>query len=124
MLSELEEKGYINDNLYMQQKIEKMQFSLSGKGNIRRTLINKGISAEDVDEALSGLDDEEERLRALKMAEKLMATIKDKSRKMKKQTIVQKLVSLGFDSDIARSTSERLNFEEEDDSEAVHTAAS
>ena len=82
-----------------------MQFSLSGKGNIRRTLINKGISAEDVDEALSGLDDEEEeRLRALKMAEKLMATIKDKSRKMKKQTIVQKLVSLGFDSDIARST--------------------
>ena len=120
LLSELEEKGYINDNLYMQQKIEKMQFSLSGKGNIRRTLINKGISAEDVDEALSGLDDEEERLRALKMAEKLMATIKDKSRKMKKQTIVQKLVSLGFDSDIARSTSERLNFEEEDDSEALN----
>lgn len=120
LLSELEEKGYINDNLYMQQKIEKMQFSLSGKGNIRRTLINKGVSAEDVDEALSGLDDEEERLRALKMAEKLMATIKDKSRKMKKQTIVQKLISLGFDSDIARSTSERLNFEEEDDSDALN----
>ena len=120
LLSELEEKGYINDNLYMQQKIEKMQFSLSGKGNIRRTLINKGIRAEDVDEALSGLDDEEERLRALKMAEKLMTTIKDKSRKMKKQTIVQKLISLGFDSDIARSTSERLNFEEEDDSEALN----
>ena len=120
LLSELEEKGYINDALYMQQKIEKMQFSLSGKGNIRRTLINKGIQAEDVDEALSGLDDEEERLRALKMAEKLMATIKDKSRKMKKQTIVQKLISLGFDSDIARSTSERLNFEEEDDSEALN----
>ncbi len=120
ILSELEEKGYINDALYMQQKIEKMQFSLSGKGNIRRTLINKGLPAEDVDQALSMLDDEEERLRALKMAEKLMATIKDKSRKMKKQTIVQKMISLGFDSDIARSTSERLNFEEEDDSEALN----
>ena len=120
ILSELEEKGYINDALYMQQKIEKMQFSLSGKGNIRRTLINKGLPAEDVDQALSMLDDEEERLRALKMAEKLMTTIKDKSRKMKKQTIVQKLISLGFDSDIARSTSERLNFEEEDDSEALN----
>ena len=120
ILSELEEKGYINDALYMQQKIEKMQFSLSGKGNIRRTLINKGLPTEDVDQALSMLDDEEERLRALKMAEKLMATIKDKSRKMKKQTIVQKLISLGFDSDIARSTSERLNFEEEDDSEALN----
>ena len=120
ILSELEEKGYINDALYMQQKIEKMQFSLSGKGNIRRTLINKGLPAEDVDQALSMLDDEAERLRALKMAEKLMTTIKDKSRKMKKQTIVQKLISLGFDSDIARSTSERLNFEEEDDSEALN----
>lgn len=120
LLSELEEKGYINDDLYMQQKIEKMQFSLSGKGNIRRTLINKGMNTEDVDQALSGLDEEEERLRALKMAEKLMATIKDKSRKMKKQTIVQKLISLGFDTDIARSTSERLNFEEEDDSEALN----
>lgn len=48
-----------------------------------------------------------------------MTTIKDKSQKMKKQTIIKKLISLGFDSDIARSTGEDLNFDEEDDSEAL-----
>ena len=36
------------------------------------------------------LDDEEESQKAIQMAEKLMATIKDKSKKMKKQTIVKK----------------------------------
>ena len=35
MLNELEQKGYINDALYMANKIEKMQYSLSGKGRIR-----------------------------------------------------------------------------------------
>lgn len=119
LLRELEEKGYINDQLYMANKIEKMQFSLTGKGNIRRTLLNKGLNPEDVDRALSLFDDEEERMKASKMAEKLMTTIKDKSTKMKKQTIIKKLISLGFDSDIACSTGEDLNFDEEDDSEAL-----
>lgn len=119
LLRELEEKGYINDQLYMQEKIERMQKSLSGKGSIRRTLITKGLDSEEVDRALANMNEEEERLRALKMAEKLMTSIKGKSHKMKKQTIIRKLISLGFDSDIAKSTSEYLNFEEEDDSDAL-----
>lgn len=119
ILKELEGKGYINDILYMQNKIEKMKHSLSGKGNIRRTLISKGLDPELVEDAIQDLDDNEERIRAMKMAEKLMTTIKDKSRKMKKQTIIQKLISLGFDSDVAKSASEHLNFDEEDDSAAL-----
>ncbi len=119
ILKELEEKGYINDILYMQDKIEKMKHSLSGKGNIRRTLINKGLDPELVEDAIQDLDDDEERLRAIKMAEKLMSSIKDKSRKMKKQTIIRKLISLGFDTDVAKSASEHLNFDEEDDTEAL-----
>ena len=119
LLCELEEKGYINDQLYLQEKIEKMQFSLMGKGNIRRTLMNKGIAREDIDQALDALDDEEESQKAIQMAEKLMATIKDKSKKMKKQTIVKKLINLGYDSDVALSASENLNFEDEDDHSAL-----
>lgn len=119
LLKELEEKGYINDQLYLQEKIEKMQYSLMGKGNIRRTLMNKGIAREDIDQALDALDDEEESQKAIQMAEKLMATIKDKSKKMKKQTIVKKLINLGYDSDVALSASENLNFEDEDDHSAL-----
>ncbi|MEG0329149.1 MAG: RecX family transcriptional regulator [Longicatena sp.] len=120
LLDELEEKGYINDALYMQQKIEKMHFSLAGKGSIRRTLISKGLEKEDVEHALESIDDEYEKIKASKMAEKLMATIKGKSLKMKKQTIIKKLISLGFDSDIALRTGEHLDFENEDDKEALH----
>ncbi|MEG1474771.1 MAG: RecX family transcriptional regulator [Longicatena sp.] len=120
LLDELEEKGYINDALYMQQKIEKMHFSLAGKGSIRRTLISKGLEKEDVEHALESIDDEYEKIKASKMAEKLMATIKGKSLKMKKQTIIKKLISLGFDSDIALKTGEHLDFENEDDKEALH----
>lgn len=119
LLHELEEKGYINDALYMSEKIDKMQFSLTGKGNIRRTLINKGLKPEDVDQALESFDDDEERAKAEKMAEKLKTSVKDKSKNMKKQTIIRKLISLGFDSDIARSTGETLHLEEEDDSEVL-----
>lgn len=119
LLRELEEKGYINDQLYLQEKIDKMQYSLMGKGNMRRNLMSKGISKEDIDQALNALDEEGERQRASQMAEKLMTSIKDKSKKMKKQTIVKKLINLGYDSDVALSASETLNFEDEDDHNAL-----
>lgn len=119
LLQELEEKGFINDHLYLTQRIEKMQHSLTGKGNIRRTLVNKGLDVDDIDAALATYDDDDERMKAVKMAEKLMTTIKDKSQVMKKQTIIKKLISLGFDSDIARNTGEYLDFESEDDSAAL-----
>lgn len=119
VLDELEEKGYINDELYIQNKIEKLQYSLVGKGNIRHSLINKGINSEDVEEALKGLDNEGELIKAKKMAQKLMTTMKDTSRKMKKQKIINKLISLGFDGDIARRSAEELDYEQEDESPAL-----
>ena len=52
------------------------------------SLINKGINSEDVEEALKGLDNEGELIKAKKMAQKLMTTMKDTSRKMKKQKLL------------------------------------
>lgn len=118
ILHELEEKGYINDQLYLAEKMEKLHRSLTGKGNIRRTLVEKGLDAEAVDAALAVYDDDEEQLKASKLAEKLMTTIKDKSNAMKKKTIVQKLITFGFDSDIARYIGDRLRLEE-DESDAL-----
>lgn len=119
VLDELQQKGYINDAQYLINKVDKMQYSLTGKGNIRRTLINKGLNRDDIDEALRALDDDDERKKAIKMAEKLKATIKDKSSKMKKQTIIRKLISLGFESDIAITTGDTLHLDEEDDAQAL-----
>lgn len=119
LIQELEEKGYINDHAYLQQKMEKLQFALMGKGRIRRYLLGKGLSQDDIDHALRQVDDETELQKAKVMAEKLMSTIKDKSRKMKKQVIIKKLISLGFDSDIARHSADHLDFGAEDDREIL-----
>lgn len=120
LLHELVEKGYVNDQRYIQQKIEKMHFSLMGKGNIRRSLINKGLDEQEVDRLLETYNDEDERMKASKMAEKLKSTVKDKSRKMKQQTIIRKLISLGFDSDIASHAASDLSFEKEDETPALN----
>ena len=72
-----------------------------------------------MEEALKGLDNEGELIKAKKMAQKLMTTMKDTSRKMKKQKIINKLISLGFDGDIARRSAEELDYEQEDESPAL-----
>ena len=119
LLNELEEKGYINDQRYVLDRLDSMQFSLTGKGKIRRTLLNKGIDPEIIDQALNNFDDVQEADKARKMAEKLMNSVKDKSAAMKKQTIIQKLIRQGFDGDLARSSAEELDFSGVDDSEAL-----
>lgn len=119
LLKELEEKGYINDKLYLDEKIDKMQYSLMGMGNIRRTLLNKGLDREDIDHALSRFGDEQERAKAFEMAEKLKNSIKDKSIRMTRQTIVKKLINLGFDSDIALHAGEHVELNDDRDVSAL-----
>lgn len=119
VIHDLMHKGYLNDHAYMMAKIEKMQFTLQGKGKILRYLVEKGIPYEDVVEALANVKDEDESAKASKMAEKLKNTVKDKSLSMKRKVIAQKLIGQGFDSTIARHVSEEVEFEDTDESAAL-----
>lgn len=119
LLKDLEAKGYINDIRYIHQKIEKMHYALMGKNYIRNALVNKGLPLEEIEEVLDAYDDEEEAKKALKMAEKLKTSVNDKSSKMKVQTIIRKLISLGFESSVATRAVDYLEFEKEDDSDAL-----
>lgn len=115
----LEQKGYINDQLYLLTKIDKLQYTLQGKHNIIRSLVAKGLSREDVEAALADVDDDAESLKASKMAEKLKNSVKDKSLYMKRKLIAQKLIKSGFDTMIAKLVSEKVEFENSDDNEAL-----
>lgn len=119
VIKELMDKGYLDDHLYMITKIEKMQYSLQGKGKILRYLVEKGISYDEVVDALSNLDDESENDKAYKMAEKLKNTVKDKSSNMKRKVIAQKLMIQGFESSLAKRVSNALRFEDSDESAAL-----
>lgn len=119
IIKDLMQKGYLNDYQYMIAKIEKMQYSLQSKGKIIKSLVEKGIPHEEVAKAVAEFDDEEENLKAMKMAEKLKTTVKDKSMSMKRKVIAQKLIGQGFESSIARQASEHVAFDEDDDSAAL-----
>lgn len=121
LISELEHNGYLNDQAYMMNKIEKMQYKLQGKGKITRYLINKGFDPEEVEAALEANKDDESS-KAQLLANKLKESVRDKSRFMKQQTIMRKLVSNGFDSITAKQVSEGLNFNEEDEKFALDKA--
>lgn len=119
ILNDLTHKGYLNDYQYMMNKIDKMQYSLQSKGKIIQSLVEKGIAHEDVANALAQYDEAEESAKAVKLAEKLKSTVKDKSLNMKRKVIAQKLVRQGFESNVAYHASEALEFEEEDDKSAL-----
>lgn len=106
----LEFKGYINDYLYTKNKIENMQNSLQGRNKIIRSLMKKGIEREMIENCLTeyGNRDDETSI-AIQMAEKLQNTIKDKSSKMKRQMIVNRLISNGFDSGTAQDALSHLD---------------
>ncbi|MCI9524105.1 MAG: glycosyltransferase [Erysipelotrichaceae bacterium] len=115
LVDDLVQKGYLDDYQYMMSKIDKMQYSLQSKGKIIRTLVEKGIPHDDIAKAVAQLDDEEEREKAIKIAEKLKNSVKDKSQSMKRNLIAQKLIRQGFDSSIARNASEQIEFEDNDE---------
>lgn len=119
IIQDLTQKGYLNDYQYMMTKIEKMQHSLQGKGKMIKSLVEKGIPHDDVAQVLAQIDDEEESIKAIQLAEKLKATVKDKSMNMKRKAIAQKLIGQGFDSNVAISASEKVEFEDSDDSKAL-----
>lgn len=119
ILNELTHKGYLNDYQYMMNKIEKMQYSLQSKGKIIQSLVEKGISHEEVAKALAQYDEAEESAKAVKLAEKLKSSVKDKSSSMKRKVIAQKLVRQGFESNVAYHASEAVEFDDEDDQGAL-----
>lgn len=119
ILTDLTHKGYLNDYQYMMNKIEKMQYSLQSKGKIIQSLVDKGISHDEVAHALADYDDSQESAKAVKLAEKLKSTVKDKSLSMKRKVIAQKLVRQGFESNVAYHASEAVEFEDEDDKNAL-----
>lgn len=113
LIAELENKGYINNEAYMITEIQKMDSNLFGKKKILRKLIEKGIPYEDVERNLSSLEEDEERVKAEKLASKYLMTIKNKSVTRKKSMMVEKLHNDGFSYELAKEVVNSLNYEDD-----------
>lgn len=108
IVSDLESKGYLNDEAYAKEYIERMQESMASKRKIIRTLIKKGIDLELIESLISQYDSDETK-KAYERAKQLYKGIHGKSLKMKKQSVIRKLVNEGFDLGEAKSAMTSLN---------------
>ncbi|MEG0841584.1 MAG: RecX family transcriptional regulator [Erysipelotrichaceae bacterium] len=119
VLNDLESKGYLNDYAYTSDKVELMFDNPQGRNKIIKTLMRKGIDQEMIEECLTKQGPRDEASLALQMAKRLQISIKDKSEKMKKQVMIDKLIHNGFESSIAKAAVSQLDFSQDEEEELM-----
>ena len=109
LIDKLCEKHLLDDYRYATSKINSFRANFYSHKNIINKLKNAGVDEEIIDKCLI-IDDDNEFNNALKLANKYLYSIKNKSLNMKKKTIVAKLINVGFSSDIASKVIDVLDF--------------
>jgi SOS response regulatory protein OraA/RecX len=90
---------------------------LQGKQKIIQTLRKKGISQEIIERVIQTDSLENEVENALALAEKVKPNIKDKSVRLTKQKLTQKLMTQGFDFNVIELVMRSLNFTDDEKGE-------
>ena len=124
MIDKLEEKGYINDQSYLMNHLEKMSDSLEGKQKIIRTLVKKGLPYEMVKEGVDSYSDASERTKAIRYIKKNEKLMKEGSVKMKKQMLISRLINHGYSFDIAKDVVNNYEFTDDflNDTDSLYKA--
>ncbi|MGL5979177.1 MAG: glycosyltransferase [Erysipelotrichaceae bacterium] len=120
IVTDFEAKKYIDDHSYVLNYIEKMNRKLKGKHEIIRDLVKKGILFEDAEAAIAALPLSSEEEKARRYALKYMKSMVGKSVNAAKSTLINKLKSQGFDSNVTNEVVNDLDFTEISDSEDVY----
>ena len=91
--------GVLDDTRYAQRYAEdKRQLKRWGNGRIRSALLDRGISTEDAEEALSDADSEQEVERAVELLRDRSAALADA---LERQRALGLLARRGYDSEVA-----------------------
>ncbi len=119
IVDDLKERGFLNDERYADEKTRYYASLGYGPQKIVRMLGKKGIDRALVQQALSQLEDGFEESRAQELAQRLKSSVKDHSKKEKRQMIAAKLMAQGYSSEVARQAAQTLNLEDEDEEAAL-----
>lgn len=117
LIEHLESRKYIDDEAYAKDMVTSLHALLQGKQKIIQTLRKKGISQEIIDRVIQTDTLENEVENALALAEKVKPNIKDKSVRLKKQKLTQKLMTQGFDFNVIELVMRSLNFTDDEKGE-------
>lgn len=108
------EKSLINDHQYAIEKAQVWHSYGQNAQQIRNKLIRSGVDKESIDSAIEGLDEATEISNAYAVAKRLMSGLKEQSNRMKKQTLINKLVTKGYSLEIAKKVSDHIEFDDDD----------
>ena len=120
ILSEMKQKGFINDEELVRNYIEIAQGNLYGSNRIRASLLKKGIESELIDSYLCSDESEEEIRRAMAKCETAMKGLDRKSHREFLRSLQMKLVTAGYSPSIARIAIGQMDFEKDEDLEKVN----
>lgn len=97
----LKKHSFVDDKRFANRIIENDQkFKKIGKRKIKQNLYLKGIEGNDIEKALSNLDEETEKENAIYLANKRLTKIKDTDKNKIRQKLYQHLSYKGFSYDI------------------------
>ena len=117
IVEKLEDRDLINDLRYTKNQVYNLKLMMQGKNKISRTLRKKGIPYEMIESVFAEEDEQSEFRNALKWAQKLQPTIKEKSVRMKKNMMKSKLIAQGFGVDVINEVMDNLSFVEDERAE-------
>lgn len=124
LIEELENKGLIDDQAYLENQLEKAKDSNKGKNKIISELVRKGLPYDQVKEVSDAMDDGNEKIKAIRFISNHIKSVKSGSVKMKKQVLISKLINKGFTFEIAKDVIDHYEFSEDflNDKEALNKA--
>lgn len=118
VVSDLEEKRYINDLAFAKAFVRsKKNTSVKGPGAISRELVQKGVRAAKIEEALLQYPFEEQVERAASFAKKKAGQQHNKSTAETKQSVAQTLVGKGFSWNTIEAAFEETAIDKNEDEE-------
>lgn len=114
VLDMVKKSHLINDHMYALEKSRYFQETGTSKNEIRKKLKKVGIEEKWIEDSMAQLSDEKEYENAVEYAKKVLNTIKGKSYRDTKMSLVQKLSAKGFGYDISKSVVDSLEIKEDD----------
>ena len=114
VIARLTENRLIDDRHFAERMTESAGRSGSGIYAIKQKMRAKGISEDDIENAVSAIDPEEQLAAASALAKKLAPRYSSEPRPKARAKLSQALARRGFSWDVISSTLENINFSEEE----------
>lgn len=122
IINSLTERRLLDDRAYALDKADYWQSQGYSRRQISQKLAKAGIDPDLIEEAMGKLKEERERTNAKAYAKRMLSSVKSKSARLKRQTIMHKLIAQGYETQTASEAADALALDEEDDHSALEMA--